>query len=470
MSTYRDMWRGRSAPALALRTALVAGLATLAVAALPDLDFAYPAPALRVALETANALIALLVAYLVYGRFRDGRRLQDLLLVMALCTVAVANLVLTALPSAVALARGEDFSRWEALAIRFIGTVVLATAALVPASRRSGRRILAVAVTGVSALVVLVVVAGLALGDDLPPTVDPALSLRDASAPQLIAHPVVTAVQAVGAVLYGLAAVCFTRQAAITSDQLVRWVGAGCVLGGFARVHYLLFPSLYSDLVYTGDVLRLGFYLFMLVGASREIRSYWEARTQAAVLRDRRRMARDLHDGLAQELTYIRAQSKRLSAGADVDVAHRITAAAERAADEARLAISALTRPVDEAFPGALQRVADELAHRHDVKILTDLDHGAKVDSAHDEALLRIVSEAVHNAVRHGRASRIEIRLTARPLEVTVTDDGRGFDSSAGATGGFGLTSMRERAHGVGATLDISSAPGQGATVAVRWP
>ena len=470
MSTYRDVWRGGSAPALAVRTALVAGLATLAVATVPDVGFAYPAPALRVALETANAMIALLVAYLVYGRFREGRRLQHLLLVMALCTVAVANLVLTALPSAVALARGEDFSRWEALAIRFIGTVVLATAALVPASRRTGHRAVVLAVTGVCALVVLVTVAGLALSDDLPPVVDPSLSFRDASAPQLVAHPLVTAVHALGAVLYGSAAVAFTRQARNTGDQLVRWVGAGCVLGAFARVHYLLFPSLYSDLVYTGDVLRLGFYLFMLVGASREIRSYWAARTQAAVLQDRRRMARDLHDGLAQELTYIRAQSKRLSAGADVDVAHRITAAAERAADEARLAISALTRPVGETFPGALQRVADELAHRHDVKILVELDHGAEVDSARDEALLRIVSEAVHNAVRHGGASRIEIRLSAQPLTVTVADDGRGFDASAAATGGFGLTSMRERAQGVGAALDVSSVPGQGTTVAVTWP
>ena len=80
------------------------------------------------------------------------------------------------------------------------------------------------------------------------------------------------------------------------------------------------------------------------------------------------------------------------------------------------------------------------------------------------------MSEAVHNAVRHGGASRIDIHLAARPLELTVADDGRGFDASVRATGGFGLTSMRERAHGVGATLDVSSVPGRGTTVAVSWP
>ena len=442
---------------------------TAAVVSLPFLRFAYRAPALHVSLETANALVAVLVAYLVYGRFRDSSRLQELLIVLAMCTVAVANLVLTALPSALTIGRDEEFSRWAALGIRLISTLVLAAAALTPPdalvrARRSG--LWAAAVAG---LVLAVGLAGLAHGADLPPTLDPALVRDDASRPSLVAHPVVLAAQALGAALYGLAAGAFTRQAVRRGDELLRWVGAGCVLASAARIHYLLFPSLYSDFVYTGDLLRLGFYLLMLTGAAREIRSYWEARTRAAVLEDRRRMARDLHDGLAQELAYIRAQSQRLAVRPDAETAHRITAAAGRAGEEARRAISALTRPVGEAFPWALQRVADELAHRHDVKILTDLDPGAQVDAIQGEALLRIVSEAVHNAVRHGGASRIDIRLTARPLEVTVTDDGTGFDTT-GSSGGFGLTSMRERADGVGARLDVTSGPGAGTTVRVEWP
>lgn len=254
----------------------------------------------------------------------------------------------------------------------------------------------------------------------------------------------------------------------------MRWVGAGCVLGAAARVHYLLFPSLWSDYVYTGDLLRLGSYLFMLVGAAREIRSYWELRTRAAVLEDRRRTARDLHDGLSQELAYIAAQSKRLVAyPGDVDVAERIGAAAARAQDEARRAVRALTRPEDLPFPDVLQQAVDDLAQRYDIKVVTDLDGRVRLDPTQGEVVLRIVGEAVRNAVRHGTAQRIDIHLTAEPRCLSITDDGRGFavDTPGGLrAGGFGLTSMRERAAGLGAELSIASMPGEGTTVRVSWP
>jgi signal transduction histidine kinase len=441
------------------------------VVAVPSLSFAYHAPALRAVLETINAVIALLVAFLVYGRFRDNRRVQDLLVVLALCTVAVANLVLTALPAAVALARGEEFSRWEALGIRLVGTVVLTAAALIPASLQAHRGTALSAAVGIAAVVLAISATGIALGEALPPTVDPAAALDDASRPRLVAHPIVLAVQGVGAGLYALAAVAFTRQSARTGDKLLRWIGAACVLAAFARVHYLLFPSLYSEFVHTGDVLRLGFYLLLLVGAAGEIRSYWQLRMQTAVLEDRRRMARELHDGLTQELTYISSQSQRLAANpGDPLATERIGAAAARALDEARRAIAALARPVDLPFPEALQQVVDELADRHDVKVVTHLDAAAHVDPVQGESLLRIVAEAVRNAVRHGNAGRIELRLTCSPLCLEVIDDGRGFDPDqpeAHGSSGFGITSMRERAESLGGKFTIHSSPGDGTTVQV---
>ena len=85
--------RNRPSPvALAAWVAMAAAGTTLAVIVLPFVRFAYRAPTLHIVLETANALIALLVAYLVYGRFRQSRRLQELLLVLGLSTVAIANL------------------------------------------------------------------------------------------------------------------------------------------------------------------------------------------------------------------------------------------------------------------------------------------------------------------------------------------------------------------------------------------
>jgi signal transduction histidine kinase len=162
----------------------------------------------------------------------------------------------------------------------------------------------------VVAVVLLLVLLALLLGDRLPPVVDPSVDLSDSTRPLFAGHPLALVAQALSGLLYATAAVAFTAQATRAPDELLRWLGAGCALAAVARVDYLLFPSLYSDFVYLGDAFRLGFYLCLLVGAAREVRSYW---ARAAVLEDRRRLARDLHDGLTQELSYIWAQSRRLT-------------------------------------------------------------------------------------------------------------------------------------------------------------
>ena len=467
----RATTRRGSAAALASWTALAAVLATVAVVVLPVVRFAYRSPGLHVALETANALIALLLAYLVYGRYRQRRGVQDFLIVQAMWVAAVANLVLTALPAALGIGSAEDGSRWAALALRFLGSIALAVASLAAPRtpvRRPARVVLPVALGVVS-----IGALGAVVGGRWPQPVSAAL-VGNTAVPRLSADPVVLAVQGLAVALYAVAAIAFTRQAARRSDELLRWIGAGCVLGAAARVHYLLFPSLWSDYVYTGDVLRLGSYLFMLVGAAREIRYYWTLRTRAAVLEDRRRTARDLHDGLSQELAYIAAQSQLLvTRPSDVDAAARIGAAAARAQDEARRAVRTLARPPDMPFLEMLREAVDDLAERYGIKAVTDLDPRTPIDAADGEVLLRIVGEAVRNAVRHGDAQRIDVRLTRDPRRLSITDDGRGFAASSPAgrrLGGFGITSMTERAAGLGAELSITSEPGEGTTVWVTWP
>ena len=464
------MQRRLSPYALTVTWAALAAAATLGVAFLPFLRFAYRAPSLHVALETANALVALLLAYLIYGRFRQSGRLQELLLVGALGFVAVANLPLTAIPEAVAA--DENLSEWAPLGVRLVGTVSLAVAAMVPRvvvrDRQGATRtvLLVLLVVGVLGLI------GLRLGENLPPALDPDTDLRSAYRPAIVGHPVVLGVQVLSGVLYALAAVAFTRQAARRDDELLRWLGAACALGAFARVNYFLFPSLYSDYVYTGDVLRAGFYVLLLIGAAREIGSFWAARTQAAVLEDRRRMARDLHDGLTQELTYIWSQTRLLqSRPADRRLAEQIGGAAGRALDEARYAIAALTRPADEPFATMLEQLVEEMASRYDADGVADVEPSIEVTPERREAILRITGEAFRNAVRHGGANRVTVGLASSPLELVVRDDGRGFDpADAAGGGGFGLTSMRERAEGAGGELVVESAPGKGAVVRVRWP
>jgi signal transduction histidine kinase len=472
MTIPRDGRVRRPAGTLASLTIIAAALVTFAVLVLPFLHFAARAPAVQVMLETANAVMAAVVGYLVYGRFRQHRRMQELLLGLALGTVALANLVLTALPDALTFDREEEFSHWAPLTVRLVGTVLFAAAALTPRSVRAGPRTASLVTLGLLGVLGGLGVAGALWGELLPRAVDPML-LGDSSRALLVAHPLVVTVHAVSLVLYGVAAFAFTERAERTGDELLRWVGAGCVLASVARVHYLLFPSLYSEYVYSGDFLRLGFYMFMLVGAAREITSFWEAKAQTAVLEDRRRIARDLHDGLIQELSYIHAQSRRLTERpGDAVTVQRIGGAAGRAVDEARRALEALTRVDDADFTTVLQQSLDEMASRYDVKIVTDLEPHVEVDGPMADALLRISGEAVRNAVRHGEAQRIDVTLTAVPLSLIVIDDGRGFPAhrpDGGRTGGFGLTSMRERAATIGAGLSIESAPGMGTTVRVSW-
>jgi signal transduction histidine kinase len=459
------------ASVLAGSAALAAALATLAVVALPFVSSAYAVPALHVILETVNAVAALLVMYLIYGRYTQDGRLQEVLLSLALGAVAVANLVLTAVPDALTGGRADELSNWAPLTVRLLGTALFAGAALTPPAMRVRPRAAALLATGVVLLLLALALAGVVWGDLLPTAVDP-LRAANGSPPHLLAHPAVVAAQAASIVLYGVAATAFARQSDRTRDELLRWVAAGCVLAAFAAVHYLLFPSLYSDYVYTGDLLRLGFYVFLLVGAAREITSFWQAKAQTAVLEDRRRIARDLHDGVIQELSYIHAQSRRLTANpGDVLAVQRIGGAAGRAIDESRRALAALTRPDDD-LPVVLRHELDQLAERYDVRVVAALDADAEGDGPIGEALLRILSEAVRNAVRHGAATCVDVRLTAAPLSLTIRDDGRGFcghPRDSGRSTGFGLTSMRERASTVGATLTIDSEPGKGTTVRVSW-
>ena len=439
---------------------------TLLVIVVPQLRFAYRAPALHVALETAEACVALVVAYLVGGRFREHRRLQELLLVCGLVVLAATNLLLSALPAAV-LAQGEGLSRWAPLTVRLLGTLLVAAAALTPTSATvpSGR--VRRAVWGGTALLVVLVAAAVVWADDLPPVVDPSLDLSDSTGVVIAGHPLALTAQVVSAVLYAAASVAFTRLAREHADELFRWLGAGCALAAVARVDYLLFPSLYSEFVYVGDAFRLGFYLCLMVGAAREVRSYW---ARAAVLEDRRRLARDLHDGLTQELSYIYGRARRLqSHPEDQELASQISGAAGRALDEARHAIGALTRPADQAFGLTLQQTVEDLARRYDVQTATAIEQSVMTTPQQAEAILRITSEALRNAVRHGQARCVTVGLTSGPLTLTVEDDGRGFHPERVVSRGFGLTSMRERAEGTGASYALTSADGQGTKVRVSW-
>jgi signal transduction histidine kinase len=188
------------------------------------------------------------------------------------------------------------------------------------------------------------------------------------------------------------------------------------------------------------------------------------------VLEERRRVARDLHDGVAQELAFIASQMRWfLRRPADTEPLEQVMDAVERALDESRGAIAALSRPIDEPLDLALGHAALDIANRVGARLHLDLAANVQVSADWRDALLRISREAVANAARHGRARTIRLQLSDNDgVWLRVTDDGDGFDVAAPRSSqSYGLTSMRERAESLGGRFEISSTPGAGTTIEV---
>ncbi|MER7844881.1 sensor histidine kinase [Kitasatospora sp. NPDC096077] len=206
----------------------------------------------------------------------------------------------------------------------------------------------------------------------------------------------------------------------------------------------------------------------------------------AGVLAERERLAREIHDTLAQSLSSIqlllraaqRALPERTEAAAGyVEQARQ---AAQDNLDEARRFVRALTPPALDGDPltVALERLcATTTAHSGLPVHLHVSGHQVRLPAAQEVALLRIAQSALGNTVRHAAASRAEVTLSYMEGEVAldVFDDGAGFDPAAvagrtGGDGGFGLPSMRARARALGGSFTVESAPGEGTALAVQLP
>jgi signal transduction histidine kinase len=453
--------------------AVAGGSLTLVVSVGSVVRFATGDPALRVAVETAAALISIVAAQLMYGRFREGYELRDLLLTASLSAFAATNLAFS-LPPALAADGDNGFAIWAAAGGRLLGAALMALAAVTadrPLRRPQPafRRALAGCFAFLGALALVVAVAG----DALPRAVDAGLSPDDVDSPRIVGNATILSAQLVITGLFTIAAVGFGRRADRTGDQLAGWLAVAATLGAFAALNYFLFPSLYTSYFYVGDVLRLGFFVALFCGGALELRRSRDVLAAAAVLEERRRIARDIHDGVTQDLAYILQQGRRLAGQPDAPMAIRhMVLAAGRALDESRHAIAALERSGGESLIGALKVTAVETAGREGGSVDFDLDGAADIalPVGSQEVLLRVLREAIINAFRHGRAETVKVTLSEDPgPRLVVSDDGVGFDvKAASGSGRLGLLGMAERVRRIGGELQVESAPGHGTQVEVR--
>lgn len=452
-----------------LAVAALCAAVTLAVA-LGSGSFAQESSQGRVAVEVTLAIVALLAVHLVGGRFAFGGRLHDLALVAALGALAATSVLFSAIPALGGSAHTGAFADWSPTLGRLIAAAALAVACFAPEVRlRDPRR--AAAATA-AAVALLVAFAAAAPGLLSLPEVGESLSTTGSDGAQLEGPAGYLILQLATGALFAAAALGFALRADRSRDQLLAWIGLSCVFAAVSRVHELLFPAGATADLLTSDLLRLAFGLALFAGAFGEIAAYQRRMAIGAVLDERRRMARDLHDGLAQELAYIKMETRRMAAGDPGGRAADVALAAERALDESRDAIEALRRRHDDPFALELSQVAEQLAARAGARLRLDLDARIEVAEAQRDPLLRIVREAVTNGVRHGKATELSLELSTHGgLRVSVRDNGVGFQpGGARRRGSFGLTTMRERAHALGGDLFVSSRPGEGTLVEVVVP
>lgn len=193
---------------------------------------------------------------------------------------------------------------------------------------------------------------------------------------------------------------------------------------------------------------------------SRLARAVWRLEDD-----ERRRLAQELHDALGQELTVLGLAVRRLPDGEARDEA---AAQADRCLAAVRDLSRLLRPPVldDLGLDAALEWLARRTREGAGLPVRTTLEAGPLHDPRAESLIFRIAQEAVTNAVRHAGANRVDLTLcrTGDRVELTVRDDGGGFDPEAHEAG-VGISGMRDRVALLGGELTIDAAPGRGACV-----
>ncbi len=426
-------------------TAALVGAIVFAALALPPVwRLHFDDASFRSGIETGLTLCAFASALLLVAHYRQTRLLRDLLLLAALATSGLTMFVFNTLPG-YGYASGVYGAGAQSALVVLVSGVFLAVA-FAPAGRQvdGGRQWGRLLVPAAIAWVALGELIDIALGpvrvhgywDDFH-TVSLVLSLVSFGGLIACAYGFVT-----------------RRQ---DGDVEALLLAAAAYLLAVAQLGRLPLAVVPSSWVTVGDGLRAAVYLLLLVVSIRRYGTSQAQKERDAIRAERRRIARDLHDGLAQDLAFIAAHSDRLAREYGAD--HPLAVAARRALAASRGQIIDLEASTASDTEGALRQVARELAGRHGVQVTLHVErgHAPHYSAAERRELVRIAREAIVNAIRHGGAQAIAVTLGSQvdDLLLRVSDDGCGFGGATAETAGtgLGLQTMRDRAGKLGGRL-----------------
>jgi signal transduction histidine kinase len=199
---------------------------------------------------------------------------------------------------------------------------------------------------------------------------------------------------------------------------------------------------------------------------------------QVAVLEERHRLARELHDSVTQALYGVSlntaAAELALASGKSDAVAanlQEIRETVQEAVSEMRVLLFELRPPLleEEGLAGALEARLRSVEARAGLRVGLCGEHAVRLSSSMEQELYRIAQEALNNVLKHAHATRAEVQLdvSADVVCLQIQDNGIGFNPENADPGGFGLRGMRERAARLGGVLHVQSAPGEGTCVSI---
>jgi signal transduction histidine kinase len=427
-------------------------------AARRDLQTHWALPELRLVLQTLVAIAAGIVAVLAGIRYSvEGRRL-DLLLSTGFFVAFISTIAFSVAP----VLGGQHIHRpegWAGVVGRLLSWGLIAAAPFVRGRTKGSQRALGNASLCAALVLGLVWTAFRSLGGTLP-VFNPQ---EIGSTPLLL-----TGTLAAQALLNLLAVIGFALHFEQKREDLDRWLGLGATLMLFASLNYVFTPPLGSDYVSQGDFLRLIAYGVLMVGAWRAIRF---AEFGRAVAEERARVAREIHDGLAQYLFAVATHATMLESGAPQEETIRsLKEAASAAQQEARFAVLALSSASGNApFDAALRRYVDFLTADGRLEVELEIDPSVRLAPDEQIEVFRIVQEGLANVRKHANASRAEVVIAEREdggRFVSVRDDGAGFDGES-SPAGQGLKNIRSRAASIEGGFTVTSRPGWGTALEV---
>jgi signal transduction histidine kinase len=409
-------------------------------------------PGARAALETTITLTAILSAALFVANLERRRQLPDLLLLLAVLAALLADFVYRAAPT-LSAGVGLESGGIAQLGCGLAVSLTFAAAAFAPTKAiPDPRRLL---VTGAVVAGAGTVMLGALLAQLTSSHLGPG-ALNDTGNAGIPTHTVVLGVHVATAAILIVSALAFVAGSRRGEREGGLFAGSCMLLAG-ANLQYLTVAAVATNWVTPREGARLAAYVLLLAGAYSRYARIRRSEAHAAIGSERERIARDLHDGLAQDLACIAAQGQRLDA--NLGPGHPLMVATRHALAASRGAITDLWASTAPSTEAALRLVADELAHRFDlrveVRIETDTARTADNDlePPQREDLVRIAREAIVNAALHGTARHVDVVLLrrGRDLLLRVSDDGRGISDTERS--GFGLRTMRARAASLGGQL-----------------